>query len=134
MAKSLKSSLPWLALQQSSDGSFSGQASTAVRPFEPAREHQTVFFTALILACLEAVEGGEPIVGPAVKFLKREQSDIGSWNYWQRDSGIATDYPYPDDLDDTACALLALTIHDPEYVDGKLLARLAKLLIATETQ
>jgi hypothetical protein len=127
-------SLKWLAGQQSANGNFNGEASRRVRPFKTDRQHETIFFTSLILACLENVDGSQSITGPALNFLKSQQSEIGSWNYWRRASDMAVAYPYPDDLDDTACALLALSIYEPAYVDGRQLAKLAKLLISSEVK
>ncbi|HTB48771.1 MAG TPA: hypothetical protein VK712_01675 [Verrucomicrobiae bacterium] len=124
--------LGWLARQQSRDGGFDGQASSTMRPFQAVRQHPTIFFTSLILACLEDVEGSEKIAQQAVRFLQHQQSPLVSWNYWQRGSALAASHPYPDDLDDTACALLGLTAHDPRLVDGTVLAHLATLLITNE--
>jgi hypothetical protein len=127
-------SLRWLAKQQAPNGSFAGLASASASPFQATRRHENCFFTSLILTCLQGIGQDMGIVQKGVQFLKTQQSDIGSWNYWVRDSSIAKQHPLPDDLDDTAYALLALSVHEPSYVDGGLLAKLAKLLIASETQ
>src|SRR5438876_3918375 len=42
--------------------------------------------------------------------------------------------PYPDDLDDTFCALSALRLHDPDLVNEAALGRVVHLLVALETQ
>ncbi len=124
--------LAWLAKQQSSNGSFGGQASASIGPFRAVKRHPTVFFTSLILTCMEMIEGSERVSARAAHYLQSQQSPIASWNYWQRGSALARSHPYPDDLDDTACALLGLTIYDSWLVDGDILARFAKLLIANE--
>jgi hypothetical protein len=97
-----------------------------------APDYDNGFFTSLILVCLQGLDGNQKIVQRGVKFQKNQQSRDGSWNYWDRSSALAQKYPFPDDLDDTAYALLALSIYEPSYVDGGLLAKLAKLLIASE--
>src|SRR4051812_48582098 len=99
--------LKWLARQQAADGSFKGQAGPISKVFRPTLRQDTVFFTTLILICLEKAAVADQIIKPALKFLKSQVSPAGSWNYWRRDSKCSADFPYPDDLDDTACALLA---------------------------
>jgi hypothetical protein len=59
----------YLANQQAADGSFMGQASTAIMPFEPTRRHPTNFFTSLIVWCLRDVAGTDSIRASAVAFL-----------------------------------------------------------------
>jgi hypothetical protein len=124
--------LKWLAGQQAANGSFKGQAGPISETFKPTLQHDTVFFTALILICLEKAADADQIIKPAVKFLKKQAGPLGSWNYWRRESAWSANYPYPDDLDDTALALLALGIHEPSFVSGERLAQLAKLLISNE--
>jgi hypothetical protein len=124
----------WLAGRQLPDGSFEEWSSPDIKSFKASRPHDAAFFTSLILIGLEKVPDCEPIIEKAGAFLKSQASPLGSWNYWRRDSPMVEKYPYPDDLDDSCCALLALSIHNPGYVDGAVLARLAKLLIACETK
>lgn len=126
--------LSWIASRQAPNGSFIGQASTDKVHFRIDAEHNNAFFTSLILLCLEEITGNEKISQAGLGFLKKQQHNLGSWNYWDRQSQMASLYPFPDDLDDTACALHAISIYQPDYVDGAQLARLAKLLIANEIQ
>jgi len=58
------------------------------------------------------------------------KSSQWSWNYWERGS---TARPYPDDLDDTACAVAALIRFEPKLVNASAQANIAKSLIACET-
>ncbi|HEX7633359.1 MAG TPA: hypothetical protein VF401_03465, partial [Candidatus Saccharimonadales bacterium] len=124
----------FLRREQQPDGSFMGRAGTNKQPFLPHRQHPTIFFTSLIALCLQEVPDTQDIRQEATDFLHNKKSSGGSWNYWQRSAAIAKRYPYPDDMDDTACALLALQMHTPSYINGHGQAQLAKLLIATETQ
>lgn len=128
----IQASLLWLAGQQSKNGSFIGGGSSEAMPFRDDRSHPNAFFTSLILIALHGIAGNKKITQKGIEFIKSQQSPIGSWNYWDRQSDIAQEYPFPDDLDDTACALMALSLYDQSYVDGSLLAKLAQLLIVNE--
>lgn len=124
--------IQWLAAQQLPNGSFASQVSNRIEPFTPESLHYHTFFTSIILVCLQNLANIQPIIDKGVKFLKQQQSPGVSWNYWDRHSQMASKFRFPDDLDDTAYALLALSIYDPDYIDGQNLANLAKLLIANE--
>lgn len=126
--------LDYLRRQQAPDGSFTGWASATLKPFNPTRPQPTIFPTMLILDCLHDVVGAEDIRLRAAKYLEAQVGEQGSWNYWDRTSKAARQEPYPDDLDDTAYALAALTRADAKWVDGSRLGQLARLLIATEQQ
>jgi hypothetical protein len=128
----IQSGLTFLATQQGSDGGFLGHASADKDDFTDYHEHPTVFFTALIMSCLEEVAGGQEIKQKATGFLLRHASPQWSWNYWIPGSPDATSRPYPDDLDDTACALAALHSYDPGLLDGAVLGHLAQALTANE--
>jgi hypothetical protein len=67
-------------------------------------------------------------------FLLKNRSENGSLNYWSRDFVVPEKLRYPDDLDDTFCALSALKLYDEKIVDGELLAKVASTLISTETR
>ncbi len=70
--------------------------------------------------------------------MLREKSEKWSFNYWTRRAGERHDaaessYPaYPDDLDDTFAALVALARHDVAIIDGHAIAAIAKMLTARE--
>lgn len=122
----------WLSGQQLDSGGFASEVSDSIEPFTPDRLHYHTFFTSIILVCLQNVDDADSIIRPGIKFLKKQQSPQGSWNYWDRNSQMAVKYRFPDDLDDTAYALLALSIHDPAGLSGQDLALLAGLLITNE--
>lgn len=50
----------------------------------------------------------EKIQDDAAKILLSEKTPVWTWNYWRRISPEFTQLPYPDDLDDTSCALFGL--------------------------
>lgn len=131
-AQAVKDSLAFLESQQQSNGSFMGESSSSIDSFTADWQHQTIFFTALIMSCLEKVDNSSLICKKAAKYLMSQKSNNWSWNYWQRNSATAHQYPYPDDLDDTARALTALSQSSPELVGPDALANFTKLLIATE--
>lgn len=48
------------------------------------------------------------IQGEAAKILLSEKSPSWTWNYWRKDSPEYAQFPYPDDMDDTSCAIFGL--------------------------
>jgi hypothetical protein len=109
---------------------------------------------------LERSIAAKTISNKGVDFLLREKNTDWSWNYWQRESSVYTNtshsishstshstfHPtshstshstsystsYPNDLDDTFCALSAIRLANPEMIDGKVLAKIVKLLVRNE--
>jgi hypothetical protein len=126
--------LAYLRMAQQPDGSFNGFASPSRQPFSQRRRQETIFPTILIADCLQAVTGTDDICRPAVAYLEQQVSKQGSWNYWDTQSASRLQEPYPDDLDDTACALAAITRADPAWIDGARLGQFARLLVASEQQ
>ncbi len=94
---------------------------------------QTVFLTSLILECLHNVPGTARLRKQMADFLLRQRSESWSWNYWQLGSEAAEQYPYPDDLDDTTCALVGLQHFDARLIDGQVLGYLAQHLSLVES-
>jgi hypothetical protein len=126
--------LAFLRDQQKADGNFVGKASASLEPFAANRVQPTIFPTMLILDCLHDVVGAEDIRLRAAKYLEQQVGDQGSWNYWEANSPVRAQQPYPDDLDDTACALAALMRADASWVSGYRLGQFARLLVAAEQQ
>ncbi|MES2224537.1 MAG: hypothetical protein V4478_00955 [Patescibacteria group bacterium] len=109
--------LRFIASQQQGNGSF---LSDQGKP--------TTFYTSLICTAVS----DSAMRDKAARFLLSQLSNASSCNYWQRGSDEEASVPYPDDLDDTALALLAIHSFQPELVTETHLARLAQLLIANE--
>jgi hypothetical protein len=103
-------------------------------PFIEEREQPTIFQTVLILDALHDVPGTETIRDQAARYVASQASKQGAWNYWEQHSVQRESEPYPDDLDDTACALAALTRHEAGTVGSGELGRFAHLLVAAEQQ
>ncbi len=125
-------SLKFLLHSQEKNGAFYGYL---FEKEKPGIEIQKItFFTSLILeACADHFIDDlvwRKISSKAVRFLRREKSKRGSWNYWERKSDQYKEQPYPDDLDDTFCALGAL--HFSKEIQGEDLAKAIMLLTSLE--
>jgi hypothetical protein len=125
--------LAYLKKMQAADGSFLGEASLHMHNFDHSRIHYTSFFTSLIICGLTDIKGSAAITQKAAKFLLTQKSADWSWNYWITGSPDDQTRPYPDDLDDTSCALSALCLTFPKTVDGAVLGNFARQLISQET-
>lgn len=126
--------LSFLVRRQEADGSFASFSSPTERPFRPVRSWRTVFISALMLESLAGLDRQESIKvrNGLAKFLLSQKKDTWSFNYWSKAAPEYLKQPYPDDLDDTFCALAGLYSHDPSLIDGVALARIVDLLLATE--
>jgi len=123
-----QSSLDYLAKHLDAAGSSSPSQTT----WQPDYHYPTSFVPALVLNCLSGISEAQAIRQTLSTKLLAQKSANWSFNYWQRDSQAIKDFPYPDDLDDTFCALIGLYRHDPRLVDEAALARIVHLLLATE--
>jgi hypothetical protein len=127
--------LAFLDKQQEADGSFVSFSSASTQPFQSLRSWQTTFVPALMLASLAGIQESlalhirERLAG----FLLKQKDANEAFNYWAKDAPEYQTMPYPNDLDDTFCALAALYLHDPALIDEAVLAKVIKLLLATET-
>lgn len=128
--------LGYLKSRQQADGSFLSYSSPRQVPFKPRYTYATTFTPALILAALHNIEHPDAMAvrGSIATLLLGQKSTRWSFNYWLRNSNMADTLPYPDDLDDTFCALSALWLYDPSLIDQTALANTVKLLIATESR
>lgn len=126
--------LQFLARQQSRNGAFAGFASASNEPFITARTQPTIFPTVLILEALKNVSGANAIRENAAQYVQQQMNDQGAWNYWDSSSPYRKSEPYPDDLDDTACALSALYGYDRSFIDGVRLGQFARLLVSAESK
>jgi hypothetical protein len=124
--------LAYLEKIQEADGSFTSFSSASMRPFRRVRSWQTVFVPALMLASLAELPGAMPVRGKLAHFLLGQQDSSGAFNYWSRGAAEYRSMAYPNDLDDTFCALAALQRHDASLIDGAVLAKAIRLLLAAE--
>lgn len=131
-------------------GNFLSLSSSSLEDFSGATSHSTTFFTSNILHCLcsiiasplpgflsqEARTDVEAIAKRAAHFLLLERNERWSFNYFAREenerkNGAAH---YPDDLDDTFAALIALRRYQPSLIYADVLAAITKLLISCEVR
>ncbi|HZE87391.1 MAG TPA: hypothetical protein VE090_04255 [Methylomirabilota bacterium] len=122
---------------QKRDGGFLSWSSPNQELFIQKKIYHTTFTTSLILLALTGMEETAQIKKlkeKATNFLLAQKSAQWSWNYWARGSLEAKTMPYPDDLDDTFCALAALSLAAPHLIDGTTFASVVKLLTATEVK
>ncbi len=133
--QTIQRGVAYLAEQQQADGSFKSFSSPSQMPFQADRTYQTCFVPALILSALAAGRpaGSRPIRNRLATWLAGQASGHQAFNYWAQDAPERQTLPYPDDLDDTFCALSALRLHDKNLIGAPVLAQAVKLLLATET-
>ncbi|MET0779551.1 MAG: hypothetical protein ABWY71_01820 [Candidatus Saccharimonadales bacterium] len=117
---------------QRSDGSFASYSSPTLTPFNPEKEYRTTFTPALILGALAGIDSAADIRGPLAEWLIAQRGPAWSFSYWAKDALERRTHPYPDDLDDTFCALASLHRHDPATITAARLGTIIKLLLATE--
>jgi len=120
---------------QQPDGSFLS-LSSADKEFKVFRTYRTTFTTSLIISLLSQLPKN-PAIETALKkgtdYLLAQKSPQWSWNYWDKDGNEAKINPYPDDLDDTFCALIALSHAARAHIDGKAFSMITQMLIRCES-
>ena len=134
--EAIKSGTNFLAKSQREDGSFPNFVSVS-KGFNNTKENQSVFPTCLILSSLSGLgnsEDLEKVKNKAAKFILNQKSEFWSWNYWKRNSRESKSTPYPDDLDDTCCAMAALIECNPKAVPVKAVAKSVNLLVYCESK
>lgn len=131
----IEQGLAYLHRQQHIDGSFLSLSSDRPDSFTHAHTFHSVFSTSLILFAVSSLslqKDVHSIKTKAIAFLLGQRSTHWTWNYWARESEEAQQIPYPDDLDDTCCALSALYMAAPEIITGEVFAALTQVLTALE--
>ena len=132
----LKENILHIMRYQKKDGSFLSFSSPDKNNFTKSVAYRSTFSTSLILSLLNAIDDDMPelkeIRRKAAAFLMTQKSKNWSFNYWARNSKEAKSMPYPDDLDDTFCALSALFVYNPQFLNGSTLASIVNLLTLTE--
>ena len=135
----IKNGLEHIAEGQQETGGFASLSSLEQDNFANAVSYSTTFFTSTILACLNAASKANEHSSPidiirsrAAAFLMKEKNKDWSFNYWARGATERRTMPYPNDLDDTFGALVALAEYDPTIVNGDILAAVAIMLTGSE--
>lgn len=132
MENSIGQAIDFVKKEQQKDGSFKSWSSLNKNNFSKAKKYNSIFPSALILACLDSVEKTEEIKKRLTNFLLSQKSKFWSFNYWNREAPENKIMPYPDDLDDTFCALIGIYKYDSKLIDGSAMAKIVNLLTAME--
>jgi hypothetical protein len=125
----------FLKSAQEDDGGFTSWSSFDPN-FQSVISYKTTFFPSLILGaigpCVE--QEFDDIKQRIVNFLLAQRSQQWTFNYWQKESLEYEQLPYPDDLDDTFCALSSMYKFDPGLITGEALAAAINVLTAQEVK
>lgn len=135
MSNPIRNGITYLANKQKEDGSFHNLSSPEAANFNNANFSQTTFFSSLILGALTSLPRKnevKSISSHLVEFLLSQKSTLWTFNYWIKNSPQSKQMPYPDDLDDTFCALAALSVYDSSLIDGATFAKIVQVLTAVE--
>lgn len=135
--KSIEKGIAFLESQQRANGCFISYSSSNPDDFSSSKKLHSIFPTALILTCLNHIDDNlqiKKMKKKAASYLLSQRTENWSFNYWERNSKESIRLPYPDDLDDTFCALAALYEFNPKLLDGAALARIISLLTVLEVK
>jgi hypothetical protein len=134
VGQTIDRAISYLQTTQQADGSYESYSSPSQVPFVPQITYRTTFTPALVLTALSGLQSSEAlsIRTRLADWLLTQKSPIWSFNYWATTAPQRTTLPYPDDLDDTFCALIGLHAHDASLISHECLGVMVKLLIATE--
>ncbi len=132
--RTIKAGVDYIAAQQLPGGGFKSLSSPSAKPFKPEPEYLTTFTSSLILAALASADvlESQGVRGRLASFLRGQASSHWSFNYWAKRTSQRRSQPYPDDLDDTFCALAALNLHNPLLIDAEAMTKVIKILLSTE--
>lgn len=133
---SLQKGLAFLGDTQEKNGSFLCLVSTKLDDYKKAKTVPAIVPTNIVLSSLIHIPGkiSEKIKKKAANFLLKEKGEYWSFNYWFRKSDWFKIEPYPDDVDDTFCALAALYEYNPALFNGEVMAKIATMLTSAEKQ
>lgn len=133
--RAIRQGIAYITAQQLESGGFESFSSPSLEPFRPEITYQTTFVPALTLGAITAVEDQAALAlrTKLATFVKNQAGSVGAYNYWARSEVQRKKMPYPDDLDDTFCALSALYLDNPAHITEARLAQAVKLLLATES-
>lgn len=129
--------ISFLSQAQLPNGSFLSYSSPDPLNFNDVEAYPTTFASSLILDCLASCPASlqaDQIKQKILTFLLTQKNSEGSFNYWDRTHPISQRLPYPDDLDDSFCALSAIHRTAPKLTTGETLAQSVSLLTHTEAQ
>jgi hypothetical protein len=129
--KALAKGIRRLSKLQNKDGSFPSMSFERDRTMRNAVERRVTFPSILILSSISRIRGAERIAKRARAFVLGQKSSTWSWNYVVRGYEAKESMRYPDDLDDTSCALASLSLARAD-VGGQALASFVSHLMRAE--
>lgn len=135
ISSTLHEGIKHIASEQQKDGSFLHYSSKNPNQFKSAFIYHSTFPTSLILLALVGAAPSFLLQNTkkrAAHFLLSQKNKNWSFNYWKKNSNEAKTMPYPDDLDDTFCALSALYTYNSSLIDGNVWAYVTKILTHNE--
>jgi hypothetical protein len=132
---SITNGVTFLAKDQKKNGSFMCLVSEVFDEYQKAKSVPAIVPANIVLSSL--IHLRETSVVKKVKdkvahFLLTQKGDHWSFNYWFKGYREYRDIPYPDDLDDTFCALSALYEYDAKLFDGKVMGKIVTMLTSAE--
>lgn len=128
----ISQSILYISSLQQENGSFVSYSSPDKHDFSHDIPYTTTFLNSQILSYLSQIPESKHICERLNQFIVSEKNNQWSWNYWSRLSPEYTSHPYPDDMDDTACAISALTLYNKKLITGEALSNIVQLLIRQE--
>ncbi len=134
IGQAIERGIAFLAEKQQGNGSFAVLVGPATN-LTKAQPFQTVFSTALILQTLNTLQENAQLTTikkRVADFLLAQKSEHWTFNYWAKQAKEFKTIPYPDDLDDTSCALTALFKYNTKIIDGAVLGKFVMILTALE--
>lgn len=95
---------------------------------------ETPFVSILVWQALEKINNptAKQIIKNGIEKIIDEKNENWSFNYWKRESKKYIAEPYPDDLDDTFCALRTIFQHNPNLIKSKDWVKITNLLVFCE--
>lgn len=128
--------LSYLEDQQLSNGGFVSTSFSNPSNKLPEYSYQTVFVPSIILGCLSGLANltSQQISARLAHFLLRQRGPDWSFNYWVKGTTERKTFPYPNDLDDSFCALAGLQSFNSRLLSSRSLAQVVRLLVACENQ
>ncbi len=133
--KARNAGVRFIQTKQRADGSFLCGISETRDEYHEQKTCPAIVPSNIVLSSLCQLphsSGTENITYKTAQFLLGERGSYWSFNYWFRSSKEYKTLPYPDDVDDTFCALAALYDYDPSLFTGEVLAHIATMLVSAE--
>ena len=119
---------------QLDDGSFLS-ISAPIKDFSAdSYDYKSPFAVSLVILALADLPEAQEIVKKSSQYLIKQINENYTVNYYEKDSDLYNRFKFPDDLDCTFCAHLAISQANANYMSGDIMAGLAKILTLYEIQ